>query len=354
MTRLKRPKQLPSGNREDVRFGTRTEVATWRAQRLAKLAPGIIVEIGAGAGFQTAAFAKVAKRVIAVDIAEERLARADVPENVVKITGDALDSAVIEKIKTLIEKDERLFVHNDFEVVSGRKDVLRHDDGRSGGRCRVLIFLDPERPPASAERTIDEIKPDLKEFVKLYSAISPDIAIELPPFLADIPFDCEREYASVDGKLNRLTIYLGALKNTDVSVVALPAGARIATSGIPKPLRDAPCQHPKYVLEPDAALVRAGLVAEALGNALVEEIDLGNRVVYFTKEPVQSPFFRKYAIVASGKEKILETLSRYGAVILHGKLDQERQRVLLRELQPRCKGDGRAHLFLADEWVLAR
>ncbi|WP_243684043.1 hypothetical protein [Methanosarcina barkeri] len=39
-----------------------------------------------------------------------------------------------------------------------------------------------------------------------------------------IPFDCEKEYISLDGQLNRLTLYLGGLKQYDRMAVALPAG----------------------------------------------------------------------------------------------------------------------------------
>src|SRR3989338_587977 len=70
MTRLKKQKELGSGSKEDVRFGTPEAVASYRAQRLAELKPDTIIEIGAGAGFQTQAFAKVAK-VIAVEIDKE-------------------------------------------------------------------------------------------------------------------------------------------------------------------------------------------------------------------------------------------------------------------------------------------
>ncbi|WP_269850008.1 hypothetical protein [Methanosarcina horonobensis] len=45
---------------------------------------------------------------------------------------------------------------------------------------------------------------------------------QMPP--ERIPFDCEKEYISLDGQLNRLTLYFGGLKQYDRLAVALPAG----------------------------------------------------------------------------------------------------------------------------------
>ncbi len=72
MTRLKTKKDLV-GTPNDVRFGTPELVANYRAKRLAKLQPDTIIELGAGAGFQSNAFAKVAKNVIAVEMQQEYL-----------------------------------------------------------------------------------------------------------------------------------------------------------------------------------------------------------------------------------------------------------------------------------------
>ena len=319
MTRLKRTKDLPSDHKNDVRFGTPQEVAEYRAERLCKDVDTLI-EVGAGAGFQTAEFAKRAKKVIAIDIDEERLQRGNFPDNVTPIAGDALQ--LIDKIKPL---------------VTGK----------------TIVFLDPERPPSAKERILSEIQPNISEFIARYSDITEDIAIELPPFLEEIPFQCEKEYLSINFQLNRLTIYLGGLKRSEVSVVQLPLGNRVEHSGrIPELLLKETTQ--KYLLEPDRALVQSKLTPILLPDCA--EVPIGNKPIYAVDNIPEDSFFKVYETLIQGsKQDVIDALQLLcGKLILHGKLTQEAQSDLLRELNKYCVGNETLHLFLADKWYLAR
>jgi hypothetical protein len=318
MTRLKRRKDLPSQHGHDVRFGTPLDAAEYRAKRIAEHHPDTIIEIGAGAGFQTSAFAKHA-RVIAVDIDGERMKRGKFPANAACIAGDALAADIFERIK---------------EEVKGK----------------VVIFLDPARPAASDHRKLSDIEPDINEFIALYSTISPDIAIELPPFLQDIPLDCEREYLSINGKLNRLTIYCGSLKRCERSVVSLPQEERLEHDGSTPLLVEQHVQ-PRYLLEPDAALEQADLVPVAL-NVPFQAAALGKKRAYLTEVPVK--FFIGYRVLAIGKEQVRRSLARCGTIIIHGSMSQDEQRELLKELNRLCKGSSRLHLFIGNQWILCR
>jgi hypothetical protein len=331
MTRLKRKKELSAKTEEDLRFGTPQMVAQHRAKRLAALGPNTIIEIGAGAGFQTSAFASAAKSVIAVDIDEEKLSRADFPENVIPVIGDAMGEEAMQKIQ---EKAEG----------------------------KTTIFLDPERPATSPHRTLAEIRPDIKEFLRIYSAITPDIAIEMPPFLSkeeleQLPLPFEREYLSVDGRLNRLTLYFGGLRRCGVSAVRLPEGERVEGNAPLAEVIIGRSADAQYVLVPDAALAQAHLVGEALaqgGNHAVHPVALGNKHVYLCATRVKSKLFKAYRIVSSGPRREIErALTRCSALILHGKMTEEEQRKLLKELRPFCRGRERLHLFLGERWYLA-
>lgn len=316
MTRLKRKKELPSHHENDVRFGTPRDVAMYRAKRLAEFNPTTIVEVGAGAGFQTQEFAKVAN-VIAIDIDVERLARAKMPSNVISIPGDALAKDIIAQVKA-------------------------HAKGK------VVIFLDPERPATSKQRTLSEIKPDIHKFIEVYGEISDAIAIELPPFLQEVP-QGEREYLSIEGKLNRLTLYTGALRKCDVSVVQLPSGARVEHNGELPALQPSAVEH-KWIIEPDVALAHAGLVPLVL-PAGYETLRLGKKIVYLTDAPVESPFLRSFQIIASGKD-VEKSLAKCATLILHGSMEPEEQRVLLRKLNKLCTGKRRMHLFVGTRQFL--
>jgi SAM-dependent methyltransferase len=328
MTRLKREKRVVGrgdATDRDVRFGTPELVAQYRAQRIAAVKPDTIIELGAGAGFQTKEFARVAKHVIAVDIDGDRLARAkELPGNVTCIAGDALDPNVIEQVRSLVHGS-------------------------------AVLFLDPERPPASAQRTVEEINPDPRRVFAVYGPMCDALAVELPPFLHEMPFPCEREYLSVDGQLNRLTVYTGTLRSCETSVVALPSGARIENEVLPGGLasevapRDA-----RFLLVPDAALAHAGLITCAL-EVPASAVQIGKKSVLLTAKSPRSPFFISYKLLLTGERDILQQLPRLdcGAVILHGTLTPDEQRALLARLRPLCKGHRRLHLFLGAAWRLA-
>lgn len=318
MTRLKRKKELPSIHEHDVRFGTPQDVAAYRAQRLAELKPDTIIEVGAGAGFQTQAFAKRAQ-VIAIDIDAARMERGNFPENSTLITGDALAEEVLAQ-------------------------------ARSAAKGRTVVFLDPERPPSAEQRRLGDIRPDIREFLAQYGAFSDAIAIELPPFLTEIPFDCEREYLSINGKLNRLTVYTGSLKRCDVSVVQLPSGERIEHSGPVPEFHNAEVRA-FYLLEPDAALIQAELENVAL-NVPARAVLFGRKLCYFT-ETRGSKLFTHYRVRATGKDQVMKALARCGTIILHGSMSQAEQRDLLGELNRHCKGTKRLHLFIGHTWCLA-
>lgn len=318
MTRLKRRKELPSDHQHDVRFGTPQDVAAYRAQRLAELKPDTIVEVGAGAGFQTQAFAEHAP-VIAVDIDAARMERGSFPENSTLITGDALAEEVLAQVK-------------------------------AAARGKAVVFLDPERPAHAERRRLSDIEPDINEFIAQYSTFSEAIAIELPPFLTEIPPDCEREYLSINGKLNRLTIYTGSLKRCEVSVVQLPSGERIEHSGPVPEFQNAEVRS-FFLLEPDAALLQAELESVAL-NVPARAVLFGKKLCYFT-ETRSSRLFTHYRVRAIGKDQVIKALSRCGTIILHGSMSQNEQRELLRELNRHCKGKKRLHLFIGHTWCLA-
>ncbi|MCL5018267.1 MAG: RsmD family RNA methyltransferase, partial [Candidatus Pacearchaeota archaeon] len=180
-----------------LRFATPEVVALYRAD---KLRCEKLVEIGAGIGGQTFAFAKVCGKVLAIEsdkssanILIENLKKLKI-QNVEVLVADALSKKAVEKIKN--------FQPN-------------------------VIFCDTERPE-KAERTLEAIKPSIKKLLE-FSEITPNIAIEIPPFtkIENFDYDYEKEFISLNQQLNRLTLYFNELKQNDVSVVALPSKEKI-------------------------------------------------------------------------------------------------------------------------------
>ena len=175
---------------EDLRWATPEIVADYRAKRLKCK---IIADIGCGIGLQSFSLAKYCQKVYAVEIDKEKLEKAKENakilgiKNIVFINGDALNPKIIAQLK-------------DAEI----------------------IFCDPERLPQETVRSTETIKPNISELLNKYSKITDKIAIEFPPQTKEIPLQCEKEYISVEGVLNRLTLYFGDLQQTPKSVILLP------------------------------------------------------------------------------------------------------------------------------------
>jgi len=175
---------------EDLRFATPLDVATFRAKRLKCK---VIVDLCSGIGIQSGAFAKTCSEVFGFEIDERKVSFAKKNfENVKNLefeTGNVLDEKVIEKIRKI------------------KPDI---------------IFCDPERLPQEKERNLESISPNIFKLLEIYSKITPNICLEIPPQIDMDKLDrlgnMEREYLSVGNKLNRLDLYFGNLKKADISV----------------------------------------------------------------------------------------------------------------------------------------
>lgn len=273
---------------EDFRWATPEIVAEYRAQRLKC---GIIADLGCGIGFQALAFAKTCKKVYAVEIDKDKIESAKKNaeilgiSNIEFITGDALSGKVLERLK-------------DAEIV----------------------FCDPERLPEESKRSVETIRPDIHELLKKYSAVTENIAIEFPPQMAEIPFDCEKEYLSVDGQLNRLTLYFNGLQKCGRSAVILPGKDKLCSA------EEAALEETEklgeYLHEADPAVVKAGLSAE-LSQKTKTALYFSGKAVFFTGDgKINSPFFKNsFKVVDSCRQdehEIIAALKKHkaGKVIL--------------------------------------
>lgn len=213
-------------NLEDLRFATPDLVADYRAS---KLKCKIIADIGCSTGFQTFAFARVCEKVYAVDLDSRKIEYAKHNAkrlgltNIEFIHGDALDDTIIWKLKNA-----------------------------------QIIFCDPERLPEESERSFERVRPNATEFLRKYSKITDRICLEFPPQIKTIPFDCEKEYLSVNHELNRLNLYFGALKKCNRSVTILPERKSLCFIGAAD-ITPVKSQVKKYVYEVDEAIEKAEL-----------------------------------------------------------------------------------------------
>nr|WP_321496437.1 methyltransferase domain-containing protein [uncultured Methanolobus sp.] len=330
MARKKQFKTEMISDKDGIRFATPEPVAEYRAKRLQCKT---IADISCGIGGQALFFARYCDFVYAIEIDPKKIAFAKKNarimgvDNIEFIAGDALSPEVIEKLPKL--------------------DV---------------VFSDPARPPAEKERSIDNLSPSIPEVMKAYAKVSSNFAFEAPPQLSPdkIPFDCEREYMSLEGKLNRLNLYFGELKKADISAVALPGSNAIRSSGTVEPAGKAD-EPALYAYEPEECVIKAGLleqlVAELKGeseNIAIYDIDEKRTLLTSESEIKNSLFknrYRKLLVAEADFSQINSYLRKnsFGTVIVRAAIDPESYWDVRNELENGLNGERKAHLFVKDE-----
>jgi hypothetical protein len=281
--RLKIPKEF-------LKFATPRDIANYRAD---KLKCNVLVELGAGIGGQTIAFSRKCKKVIAVELnkARAKILSDNIKKlhikNVEVINGDALNKGVIQKIAK--ESPE-------------------------------IIFFDTERPEES-ERTLSQIIPPLDKILESYLKLTPKIAIEIPPFTKGLEklkenYNFESEFLSLNGQLNRLTLYFNELKHFEKSAIALPSREIIIDAKEEIKLQKvSSARNFKYLYFIDPTIIVADLLNEFADKFNLQILDL-NKPVFVSNEEKKSYFITCYKIIKiceTKKEKILQELKKVGA-----------------------------------------
>ncbi len=335
MTRDKRTVKFTKpvfSNKEGMQLSTPEIVAGYIAKRLRT---DIIADLGCGIGGQVIFFAKECKKVYAVERNPEKLefARKNCElynvRNVEFILGDVLSESVKEKV-------------SDADI----------------------IFSDPARPLSEKERTLTNLEPPVIEILGMYSDVTAKFAFHAPPQMppSRIVLDCEREYLSLNGQLNRLTIYFGALKRCERSAVVLPGEAFLGASEAPA-IKTGPLQ--EYVYEPEPSVVKAELL-----NELTQTIsESGENIFFFRGDEkrtlltstrlIDSPFFKdRYRVlgeterVISGIKEILNR-EKAGKVVLRFDIEPEKYWDTRKKLEEGLMGSRTMHVFgFRDEIVV--
>jgi len=323
--RSAKTKSIPGNlyfNMDDLRFATNQKVADYRAKRLKC---DKIADLGCSAGIQALAFAKTCKKVYAVEIDERKLryaienAKILGIHNIEFVLGDALDDKTISKIK-------------DADV----------------------FFCDPSRLPEETERRLDTISPNPNIILKKYPQ---NIAMEFPPQIAKIDFDCEKEYISLGGHLNRLTLYFGDLKKADVSVVSLPSEKKMEYDGTREFFTDSKKGLPmEYLYEVDSAVVKAGMFWQLAKITDAIPIEEG---ILTSDRLIKNDFFRNTFKVLDAVhhdfESIVHALEKneIGKVVIRYRILPQDYWTERTRYEKHLKGKKTAHLFIFEKAVIA-
>lgn len=313
-----------ASNKEGLRLATPEIVARYIAKRLKT---DIIADLGCGIGGQVIFFAKQCKKVYAVERNPERLeyarknCRVYNVKNVEFILGDALSPNIKAKV-------------SDADI----------------------IFSDPARALSEKERTLEKLEPPIIEVLNMYSDITQDFAFHAPPQMppSRITLDCEREYLSLNGQLNRLTLYFGSIKRTERSAVVLPGEAQLCSWDAPLiktgTLRE-------YVYEPEPSVVKAEVLNELVQTIAKE----GNEIFYYkgderctlltSSQLLYSPFFKdRYWVLVKTERNILrlkEILKqeKAGKIVLRFDIEPEKYWSFRKTLEEGFTGSRTVHVF---------
>lgn len=299
---------------DDLRFATHETVADYRAFRLKC---DTILDAGCGIGLQSIAFSKTCKKVIAIEL-DERKAR-----------------YASENFKKLGIKNISLVNGDAIQVV---QDIKKAD----------IVFCDTERAAEETERSLSTLKPDIKGLFKAYGKITKDFCIEVPPQIKDISLKCEKEYVSLNSKLNRLNLYFGSLMKSDFSAVSLPGGDRVEGKGGSLPKKNSKVLN--YLYEVDEAIVKAGLLSKVVSEkVLLYNVD--RQVLLTSKGLIKNGFFKTYKLIAKCKptyNEIIKELKKAGAgsIILRAKVKPEDYWSERKKYESKLDGDKKFHLFI--------
>ncbi|MCX4857681.1 class I SAM-dependent methyltransferase [Streptomyces canus] len=219
-----------------VEQSTRASVAAYRAERLRALGVTSVADLCCGIGGDAIALARAGIRVLAVD-------RDPLTAAAARANADALGLADLIDVR---EADVT-------EVDTASYDAVFVDPARRGGRGRIF---DPEAysPPLSWA-----VRAALK---------APHAALKVAPGIPHeaVPAEAEAEWISDGGDVKEAVLWFGTAPGA-VRATLLPGPRSLLGRGLPDPeVRSVG----RYLYEPDGAVIRAHLVAEA-----AEELDGG-------------------------------------------------------------------------------
>ncbi|MEU6403535.1 class I SAM-dependent methyltransferase [Streptomyces sp. NPDC046985] len=249
---------------DGVEQSTRADVAAYRAARMRERGVTSLADLCCGIGGDALALARAGIRVLAVD-------RDPVTAAAARANAEALGLADLIEVR---EADVT-------EVDVSPYDAVFVDPARRGGRAGGGRIFDPEAysPPLS--------------WAVATARTAPHAALKIAPGVPHeaVPPEAEAEWISDGGDVKEAVLWFGTEPGL-VRATLLPGPRTLRGRGLPDP----PVRPlGRYLYEPDGAVIRAHLVAEA-----AEELDgglLDETIAYVTADTLRpTPYATAYEI----------------------------------------------------------
>ncbi len=154
-----------------------------------------------------------------------------------------------------------------------------------------IIFCDPLRPKDSEERTLNELVPEPTAVISRYERFVKNFVFDLPPFIAKDKISSlggTLEYLTVDGNLNRLTLYYKADSQRTFRAVSLPSDFTMESDTIFSPLKTETMKD--FLFVPDASLFYSGLHGNYCNSLGLELIWTEKRKAVYTSTKTPKDF----------------------------------------------------------------
>ncbi len=153
--------------------------------------------------------------------------------------------------------------------------------------ANITVFADPLRLSGKGEKTFETLKPNPQRIVQDLGSKVSGYVIDLPPLFPEknISLPGEREYISLNGRINRFSLYSADLSKTERSAVILPVSRRI--EGTRDMLEYEHSEKPRrFLVVPDPALTYAELVNTVFDPSIYSEFTKDNRRLVLTADRI--------------------------------------------------------------------
>lgn len=217
-----------------------------------------------------------------------------------------------------------------------------------------IIFSDPLRPQNSREKVFSQLSPDPVDIVKGRQGIS-GYAIDLPPHMKweNIPLEGEKEYISVNGNLNRLTLYSPSLSVGKATAVLLPENRVI--SGKPEEFQhsiESVLKNMEYLFVPDISVLSAGLLNKVIDPDWKLIYSDSRRSVFSGNSIYEQFAGKQYAILDySASLDILPKLKKFdaGKIYFRFSMQPEETYRYKNKIEPELTGKKNIYIFKSDK-----
>jgi hypothetical protein len=213
-----------------------------------------------------------------------------------------------------------------------------------------IIFSDPLRPQNSREKYFSQLSPNPLDIIDHAHGIS-GYAIDLPPHIKweNIPLKGEKEYISINGTLNRLTLYSPSLSTAESTAVILPEN--IVISGNPSEFNkhaDPEYKGMDYLILPDISIIYARLLNKVIDPEWPLVYSDSRRLIFAGNSYNSSYPGRQYSIIDYSENLNIEGIlkrSDAGRVFFRSNMEPAETYKYKNNLEKNLSGDKNIYVF---------